>query len=181
VPELREGPDRVEVTVRGRVLNPQVIAFMAKAEETFQLTQRERITLGLLAQHEALTAQELASRLELPGVEALSPWFGRLQRLGLVKSAGRTRAVHYFVDPALMRDLGFSGATTLKRIEPHRLRALLLEDLRHFPASAIGEIHGRTAPEIPRARVKRALDRLIREGNVVTRGEKRWRRYSLAE
>ncbi len=181
VPELREGPDRVEVIVRGRVLNPQVIAFMAKAEETFQLTQRERITLGLLAQHEALTAQELADRLELSGVDALSSWFGRLHRWELVRHAGRTRAARYFVDPALLRRLGFSGATTLKRIQPHRLRALLLEDLRHYPESAIGEIHRRIGPALPRSRVKRALEEAAREGDVVFEGEKRWRRYSLAE
>jgi ATP-dependent DNA helicase RecG len=180
VPELREGPDRVEVVVGGRVLNPQVIAFMAKAEDTFQLTQRERITLGLLAQHEALTAQELADRLELANVDALSSWFGRLQRLKLVRSIGRTRGTRYFVDPALLRRLDFSASTTLRRIEPHRLAALIVEDLRHYPGSAIGEVHARIAPEIPRTRVKRTLDELIKQGAVISAGEKRWRRYSLS-
>ena len=41
---------------------------------TYQLTQRERIALGLLAQHDALTARELVTSLELPSVEALQPW-----------------------------------------------------------------------------------------------------------
>jgi ATP-dependent DNA helicase RecG len=50
----------VQVTVRRRILKPEVIDFIAKADQTFQLTQRERIALGLLAQHDALTARELA-------------------------------------------------------------------------------------------------------------------------
>ena len=45
-PELREGPDRVEVTIRRRILRPEVIDFMTKADQAFQLTQRERITWG---------------------------------------------------------------------------------------------------------------------------------------
>lgn len=157
-----------------------MIAFMAKAEETFQLTQRERITLGLLAQHEALTAQELASRLELPGVAALSPWFGRLQRLKLIRSTGRTRGTRYFVDPALLRRLEFPVSTTLGRIEPHRLAALIVEDLRRYPKSSSSEINRRIGKEIPYRQTKRALDALVKAGEVLHEGETRARRYWLA-
>src|SRR5690606_39928947 len=62
-----------------------------KADQTYQLTQRERIALGLLAQHDALTARELATSLELPSVEALQPWLKRLLDWQLVQSAGRTQ------------------------------------------------------------------------------------------
>jgi ATP-dependent DNA helicase RecG len=71
-PELIETHDRVQVTVRRRILKPEVIDFIAKADQTYQLTQRERIALGLLAQHDALTARELAATLELP-VDAVLP------------------------------------------------------------------------------------------------------------
>jgi ATP-dependent DNA helicase RecG len=56
VPEVTETFDSVQVTVRRRILKPEVIDFIAKADQTYQLTQRERITLGLLAQHDAMTA-----------------------------------------------------------------------------------------------------------------------------
>ncbi len=180
VPEVREGPDRVEVTVRRRILNPRIIDLVAKADEHFQLTQRERITLGLLAQHEALTARELAGLLELGDASQLSPWLDRLQRWGLVGQTGRTQATRYFVEPAMLRRMEFDAVTTLKRIEPHRLRELILEDLRRYPRSSIGDIQGRVGPEIPRPRIKRTLDVLIDEGLAVGEGEKRWRRYSLA-
>ena len=55
-------------------------------------TQRERIALGLLAQHDAMTARELAAVLELPSVEALQPWINRLLEWDLIQSAGRTYA-----------------------------------------------------------------------------------------
>ena len=120
-PELIETHDRVQVTVRRRILKPEIIDFIARADQTYQLTQRERITLGLLAQHDAMTARELAAALELSSVDVLQIWLKRLLEWGLVESAGRTQATRYFVAPGLLRSLNFSGETTLKRIEPHRL------------------------------------------------------------
>ena len=176
-PELIETHDRVQVTVRRRILKPEVIDFIAKADETYQLTQRERIALGLLAQHDALTARELAAKLELPSVEELQPWLKRLLDWHLVQSAGRTQATRYFVDPGLLRSLKFSGETTLKRIEPHRLAALVLEDLQRYSESAISDIHRRIGGEIHPKQVKRALEDLIGRDAVRFEGNKRWRRY----
>jgi len=179
LPELREGPDRVEVTVRRRVVKPEVIDFLTKADQAFQLTQRERITLGLLAQQDSLTAHDLVACLELGHAEALGPWMGHLQERGLVKQVGRTRATRYYVDPNLMRKLDFISTTTLTRIEPHRLRALILEDLSRHPASAIGDIHKRIGNEIPLSQVRRELKALVEKRDIVYQGEYRWRRYSL--
>lgn len=176
-PELIESYDRVQVTVRRRILKPEVIDFIAKADQTYQLTQRERIALGLLAQHDALTARELAAKLDLPSVEALQPWLKRLLEWQLLQSAGRTQATRYFVDPGLMRSLNFTGETTLKRIEPHRLAALVLEDLQRYPESAISDIHKRVGGEIHPKQVKRALEELIERGAVRFEGSNRWRRY----
>ncbi|WP_366525967.1 ATP-binding protein [Ferrovum sp.] len=176
-PELIETHDRVQVTVRRRILKPEVIDFIAKADQTYQLTQRERIALGLLAQHDALTARELAITLELSSVEALRPWLKRLLDWDLVQSAGRTQATRYFVAPGLLRNLNFTGETTLKRIEPHRLAALVLEDLQRYPKSAIGDIHKRVGGEIHPKQVKRALEELIERGAVRFEGNNRWRRY----
>lgn len=176
-PELIETHDRVQVTVRRRILKPEVIDFLAKADQTYQLTQREHIALGLLAQHDALTARELAATLELPSVEALQGWLKRLLDWRLVQSAGRTQATRYFVDPGLLRNLNFTGETTLKRIEPHRLAALVLEDLRRYPESAISDIHRRVGGEIHPKQVKRALEELIDRGAVRCEGNYRWRRY----
>ena len=176
-PELIENHDRVQVTVYRRILKPEVIDFIAKADETFQLTQRERIALGLLAQNDALTARELIASLELPSVDALQPWLNRLLNWGLVQSAGRTQSTRYFVDPNLLRSLNFKGETTLKRIEPHRLTALILEDLQRYPESAISEINQRIGDEIHPKQVKRALEVLIEQNAVRFEGNYRWRRY----
>lgn len=179
VPEPKEGPDRFEVTVRRRIIKPQIIDFIAKAEQTFQLTQRERIALGLLAQHEALTARELVKALELSSVDALNPWVNRLLSWGLILSSGKTQATRYFVDPDVLRRLEFTTPTSLKRIEPHRLQALVVEDLHRYPDSSIGEINKRIGDEIAAKQIKKILVALCADGQVTCSGERRWRKYRL--
>ena len=178
-PELIETHDRVQVTVRRRIIRPEIIDFIARADQTFQLTQRERITLGLLAQHDAMTARELAAALELSSVDVLQTWLKRLLEWALVESAGRTQATRYFVAPGLLRSLNFSAETTLKRIEPHRLAALIVEDVSRYPGSKMGDIHQRVGAEIPRSRVRRAVEQLVKEGRLRQEGVRSGTRYRL--
>ncbi len=179
-PVVEEGPDWVRITLARMAPDRQVLAFIAKAGETYPLTQRERITLGLLAQNDALTARELAVKLELPDTDHLSPWLDRLCAWGVVGLSGRTQATRYFVQPELLRSLAFPAVTTLKRIEDHRLQALVLEDLGRYPQSAIGDIHKRIGPEIARRRLQGMLAKLLDSGQIRIQGGRRWARYSLA-
>jgi ATP-dependent DNA helicase RecG len=176
---VEEGADWVKVTLARTAPDRQVLAFIAKASESYPLTQRERIALGLLARDDAMSARELATRLELQDAEALRPWLGRLCEWGLVGQSGRTKATHYFLKPELLRSLAFPAVTTLKRIEDHRLRALVLEDLERYPSSSIGQIHQRIGQEIPRRRLQTLLAQLVASGDVQAKGERRWTRYGV--
>ena len=179
-PQVTEGFDSVRVCIRRRVAQPGIIRLLAEVDSRFQLTQRERITLSLLAQSEATSASDLAGALELSDVESLRPWFGRLLAMGLVEQSGRTSATRYFVPPALLQDADLDMVTTLTRIPPHRLRALVLEDLARFPNAPRGEIWRRIGPEIPERNVKQVLDNLVASGHVVATGKTRARRFRLA-
>lgn len=182
VPICEEGSDRVSVSVTRRVLRPRVIAFMEEAEARFQLRQRERIVLGMLATSDGMTARELAQKLELDEVaDVRGSWIGRLLDFGLVGTTGRTQATRYFVDPAALKDAGLDRQTTLARIEPHRLRALIREDLRRYPGSSSSDIRKRTAPELDLRTIRRALGELQNQGEVRFEGEKRGRRYWPAD
>lgn len=179
-PEVSEGVDRVEVVVHRRVIKPVVIDFLARVDQEFQLTQRERIALGILVQHEALAMRELAEILELQDTASVNGWIGRLVRWEVVKQTGATKGTRYFVDPVLLDRLGLPSQTTLARIETHRLQALILEDLRWHPSSALSKIRERIGVEIPAHQIWEQLTALEREGKVVFEGKHRWRRYRLA-
>jgi ATP-dependent DNA helicase RecG len=179
VPTITEGTDSVHVTVPRRVVQPGVIRLLAEADQRYQLTQRERITLALVAQTEGLLASELADELELPDTEALRAWLGRLLEFRLVEQSGRTSATRYFVQPALLREAGLDALTTLTRVQPHRLRALILEDLERYPDSPKREIRRRVGPEIPERTFRRALQDLLSSGYVEATGATRARTYRL--
>jgi ATP-dependent DNA helicase RecG len=174
---ITEGTDSVHVTVPRRVVQPGVIRLLVDADQRYQLTQRERITFALIGQTEGVSAADLVEELELPDAGALRPWLGRLPTWGLVEQSGRTKATRYFVPPALLREAGLDALTTLTRVQPHRLRALILEDLERFPDSLSKDIHRRVGPEIPDRTFRRALETLVESGQVQGTGETRWRRY----
>lgn len=180
-PVLEEGADWVKVTIYRRIVKPEVMHLIAEADARFQLTQRERITLGAMAQTEGMSAKELAVVLETVETEGLRPWLGRLMGFGVIQSSGRTSGMRYFVTPELLRGARLDQKTTLTRIPPHRLRTLILEDLERYPASSSADINRRIGAEISAKKVKRALDALVTEGIVRYVGERRWRRYWFTE
>ncbi len=173
IPEVQQGDDRVVVTVRKQITRPALVDFMVKADQTLPLSQKELITLGLLAQHEALTAIELVKALELSRTEDLKHWVGRLKDWGVVNSRGKTKATEYFVEPQVLRTLEFQGETTLKGIERHRLRELILRDLEIYRKASISEIHERIGQEIPRRKLQHELKLLLKDGAIGRQGT--WR------
>lgn len=151
-------------------------------QKSLRVRRRERIVLGLLAASDGLTAQELASRLELDATDDVHrAWMGRLADLGLIQSTGKTRGLRYFVAPTWLKGAGLDERTTLQRIEPHRLRALVVEDLERYPGASSSEVNRRVAPELAQRTVRRALEDLAGSGQVRFEGERRWRRYWLTD
>jgi ATP-dependent DNA helicase RecG len=173
IPEVQQGDDRVVVTVRKQIARPAIVDFMVKADQTLPLSQRELITLGLLAQHEALTAIELQRILELSRADDLKHWIGRLKNWGVVNSRGKTKATEYFIEPDVLRTLEFQGETTLKGIERHRLRELILRDLEIYRKAGISQIHERIGKEIPRRKLQHELKLMVQAGDIGKQGQRK--------
>jgi ATP-dependent DNA helicase RecG len=178
-PTVVEGTDSVHVTIPRRIVQPKIIGLLVQADQRYQLTQRERIAFALLAQTEGVLAAELAERFELADPASLRPWLARLLECGLVEQTGRTKAMRYFVPPALLREAGLDNLASLTRVPPYRLRTLILEDLGRFPDSFGKDIHRRVGSEIPERTFRRALETLVAGHQVIGTGETRWRRYRL--
>jgi len=177
-PTVTEGVDSVHVVVPRRVLHPGVIRLVAEADRQYQLTQRERIALGLLGQSEGMSANQLAGALELPEPRELRPWTARLVELGLVRTTGRTRGTRYYVDPTLLREAGLDEKTTLARIGCARSSSRMSAAI---PGPRRPRYTGGVGPEIPDRTFRRALNELRRDGQIRAVGERRWRRYHPVE
>lgn len=179
IPDPVEEFDRVKVTVSKRIVNKHVIQFIEKVHQEFQLKSKEIISLGLVAQHTSLTAIEFGTILGLEEKEAIRTWLGRLVQLKLVKSRGKTKGTTYLVEPSILKKHNFKGLTNLKTIQPHRLDALIIEDLNKFEKSAISEIHQRIGKEIPLRTLRYQINQLIEKQEVMKEGERRGTRYFI--
>ena len=114
--------------------------------------------------------------MELTRADDLKHWIGRLKDLGVVNMRGKTEATEYFIEPTVLRTLDFKGDTTLRGIERHRLRELILRDLEIYRKASISQIHGRIGKEIPRRKLQHELKLLVREGEII---QKVTRRYTV--
>ena len=181
IPVVEEVYDRVMVTLEKRIINSEIIEFVEKADKAFQLSQKEMISLGLIAQHGSLSALEFSKTLALKGEERIRNWLGRLIKLGLIMSKGKTRGVQYSVSPQILQKMDFKGKTTLKRIENHRLEELIRHDIELYPDSKFGQIHQRIGKEIPASRLKRIIADLVKSGVINRSGTTNAARYRLIQ
>jgi ATP-dependent DNA helicase RecG len=180
LPQIHEGPDSVKIIIEKRIVKPELIDFLAKADQRYSLKQREKIILGLLAQREAMTVRELAQSLDLKDTGTVAQWIGRLLAWHIIQQTGRTKGTRYFIDPGILRKMDFPSQTSLTRIEPHRLLALIEEDLQRHPWSSFGEIHQRIGPEIPAHQMRKQIRHLVEEKKIIHKGKNRWRRYAVS-
>ena len=184
-PVVVEGDDRVTVTVERRVAHPAVIDLIDKADRAYQLHARERITLGLIAQHESMTATQLCKALAIKGADLLRPWLRpwlrRLEHFGIVVTKGRTKGTAYSVSPAVLRAHDFRGRTSLKGIERHRLRELIVSDLHIYGVAKRGEIHDRIGRDVPERQLRSELMSMVEDGMLEAMGERGGRRYGLTK
>lgn len=176
VPEERD--DRVVVTVSKLIVKPEIIRLIRAVSEQYNLTRKEKIAFGLIAQNQSLSALQFSKLLDLKGANPTRGWLDRLVDRGIIMSQGKTRGTEYFVNPKIIRSANFSKSPSLKTIEPHRLRELIYEDLKVYPGSAISEISSRIGSEISRYKIREQLKILIDQGRVISTGIRATTKYT---
>lgn len=183
LPIVFEGEDFVKITINKTKVNQNTIDLMNKLNTEFQeLNLKEMISFGLIAESGTILAVEFNKKLNLDESltrDAPRQWLGKLFELELIKLKGKTRGAEYFVNPEFLRKYNFKGKTTLKKIEPHRLKALIEEDLSCYKESLIKNIHQRIGKELAIRKIKSVLDEMVLNGEVTRSGANRWTKYSL--
>jgi ATP-dependent DNA helicase RecG len=177
VPTIESDANHVKVTIYKKIIDPHIVAFMAKADESFQLTQKERICLGLLAQHKSFHVMQLTKALKLPSADQLPFWVNRLIDFNLVETKGKTRGKTFSIKPDIIKSLQFTGKTNLRAIPLYRLRELILEDLRYHDQASISEIHQRIGLELSIYQIRNSLKDLIKKCLIGKKGTRRHTSY----
>lgn len=177
-PFVEEKNDRVIVTVNNTIQNKEIITFIEKIKQHYQLNQKEIICLGIIAQSKLIIATEFSKIIQSNDDTQIRNWLGNLLKYKIVLTRGKTKGLKYFVNPQLLKDTEL-GKTDLSNIEEHRLKNLIIEDLEKYPYSNIESIHERIGPEIPKRRLRRCIYSFVKEGKIKTIGGKKFRKYFI--
>ena len=179
IPIVEEGDDYVKAIVGRRIISQEAIKVIRYALQKTELRQKQIICLGLIAQHESISAADLIKLLNLKNRDALSPWLDKLVDDGIVETSGRKKGKEYRVCSHILKESGYKGQTSLKRIEPYRLRELIIEDLKIYECASLRDIQQRIGDEICYQKLWKQLDNMIKEGILESTGKNRWTKYRL--
>lgn len=177
-PLLIEGNDSVEVTVERKIVNREASRLMEFLDGQYSLSQKNKIALGIIIQCGSLTGHDLSERLQLQEEERLRTYVHNLVEDNILCTQGQKKGMRYQVNPRLVANSRTNLPTTLKTIEPYRLKALIVEDLRHHPNSLISDITLRL-PDVDHKVLQNMLRNMVRAQEVLTSGGRRYCRYYL--
>lgn len=179
IPIVEEGDDYVKAIVGRRIISQKAIKVIRYALQVTELRQKQIICLGLIAQHESLSAADLIKLLNLKNRNELSPWLNRLVDESIVGTFGKNRGKEYRVCSNILKESGYKGQTSLKRIEPYRIRELIIEDLKIYECASLRDIQQRIGDEISYQKLWKQLDNMIKEDILESTGKNRWTKYRL--
>jgi len=181
VPRVLEGNDSVTAIVERRIISKEAIKIIRSAQKIADLKQKQIICLGLIAQHESISATNLIKTLHLNDRDALSPWLDPLLEYDIVQALGSHRAKKYQVSTTVLKQSNYKRKTSLKRVENYRIKELIIEDLKIHSIAPLKHIHQRIGKEIPYKKLLAQMKSLVIENIVEEVGANRWVQYRLIE
>lgn len=172
-----EGDDYIEVTIHREILNKEASRLCEYVRDYYTVSQKNLIALGLIIQENLINATDLSRALQLPANDRLRSYVGNLVDEGIVSIRGKGKTAKYFINPTIIANSKSNIRTTLKTIEPYRLRALIQEDLKYHPWSLVSEISGRL-PDVDYTDLKNTIRRMATEGLLQIKGGRKYRQYN---
>ena len=181
VPTVKEGEDSVSVTIARKIVSKEasrIYDYMQYAYPEIIEHQKAVIAFGLILQEEIISSEALSKKLQLPESDRLRSYMDMLCTKNVVLTRGRGKGTKYYVNPEIISNSKANIQTTLKTIEPYRLRELILQDLKYHPKSLISEMSVRL-PDIPFAELQKKVRKMATDGELAYEGGRKYRRYRL--
>ncbi len=172
--------NKVIVTVYSSSIDMGIISILDYIDKHFRLTQKEYITLGIIATEKKILSTQLAVKLQLTTEDKMRSWMGSLIDKGIIISQGIKKGTAYLLNPELFKQARLDITPSLKTIEPYKLEALIIEDLRYNGKSSLSDIQNRIS-EIPEEDIKKTVYRMVKRDALLTEGGKRNRTYDLSK
>lgn len=181
VPIVKEGDDSVAVTIERKIVSKEasrIYDYLQYVYPEIVGHQKAMIAFGLILQEEIISSEALSNKLQLPESDRLRSYVDILCTKNIVLTRGRGKGTKYYVNPDIISNSKANIKTTLKTIEPYRLRELILQDLKYHPHSLVSEISERL-PDITYEELQKYVRKMATERALIYEGGRKYRRYSL--
>ena len=181
VPILFEGDDSVSVTVERKIVSKEASRVFEHLQYFYpQIAQNQKalIAFGIVFQEEIISSIDLTRKLQLPEADRLRSYVEPLVSQDIILTRGRGKGTKYYVNPAIISDSKANIQTTLKAIEPYRLKELIKQDLKYHSLSLVSDISQRL-PDVPFKDLQKMVRRMASEGELIPDGGRKFRRYRL--
>ncbi len=179
-PTIESDFNQVSVTIESRIVDLQALRLTDYISKHFQLTQRERILVGIVARHQKILSTELTKILQLPEEERLRNWYSNLLEKNILLTHGKGKGNAFLINPKLLSDSKLNLSPSLKTVEPYVLEQLVLTDIQNYPNSRIGDIDTRIK-DVSKKELQKTIYKLVETGAIESHGSKTYRKYRLAE
>ena len=105
-------------------------------------------------------------------------WISGLLDHNIIITQGIKKGTEYLLNPDLFAQAKLDILPSLKTIEPYKLEALIVEDIKYNGESKLAEIKARLS-EVPEDDIQKAVYRLAKNEKLLTSGGRKNRTYSL--
>jgi len=178
-PEIDNDIDYVKVTIFSTIISQDILKLLDYVLSHFELTQKEIITLGVIAREKRVSATELTKLLQLGDDTRLRSWVNSLVEKNILVTQGKTKGLTYLINHELLSSVVQNIKPSLKTLEPHALKALIYEDLKIHPDSSKNDIVSRL-PDINVKDIQKILYSGVANNELLKNGANKNRTYLLA-
>jgi len=167
------------VTQYSKIIDEESVLLIDFIAKNYQLSQKEYIVLGIVSRHKKILATQLTKELQITDEDRLRSYTAKLLDKAILISRGVKKGTEYLINPKLITSSKLNIKPTLKTIEPHRLKALIIEDLKMYPKSKSAALQKRLE-DLPIEEIRKALRKMENEGVILSDGVKKSKTYRLA-
>ncbi|PZX20121.1 ATP-dependent DNA helicase RecG [Breznakibacter xylanolyticus] len=178
LPQIENSFNKVAVTVYASAIDTGVVSILDYIDKHFLLSQKEYITLGIIATEKKILSTQLAVKLQLNSEDKMRSWIGSLIDKNILVSQGIKKGTEYLLNPELFKQAKLDIAPSLKTIEPYKLEALIIEDLKYNGKSKMVEIKNRLR-EIDERDIQKTIYKMTKAGKINIEGADKNRVYFI--
>jgi ATP-dependent DNA helicase RecG len=179
-PEIESTYSKMAVTVYSGIIDEEALSVIDYINKNFVLTQKESITLGIVATRKKLLSTQLSTALQLTQEDKLKYWLGSLLEKNILISRGAKKGTEYLLNPDLFAQAKLNLTPSLKTIEPHKLEALIIEDLKYNGKSKMVDIQKRLKEVYPND-IQKTVYRMTKKGVLEKEGADKNRVYFIIQ